>query len=174
MSSSSDQCPNIILCMRGSRGGDRPPSENRKFIGFPIDTGLDPLKITKLPSQHSMWGHYWPASKTPFQWRYAGRPIIACFWWFLGLRSPKKTKTKKKQTLSELDPRGVTLIFSYIRRLGPFFGVQNFEFQYYYFFFLGGGGGFRKMSIFLGKILWIFFLGGGRGLGEVITKLDYI
>ena len=25
---------------------------------------------------------------------------------------------------------GGTLIFSYIRRLGPFFGVQNFEFQY--------------------------------------------
>ena len=29
-------------------------------------------------------------------------------------------------------PRGgVTLIFSYIRRLGSFFGVQNFEFQYF-------------------------------------------
>ena len=25
---------------------------------------------------------------------------------------------------------GGTLIFSYIRRLGPFLGVQNFEFQY--------------------------------------------
>ena len=32
-----------------------------------------------------------------------------------------------------------TLIFSCIRRLGPFLGVQNFEFQY--FFFFGGGGG---------------------------------
>ena len=31
-----------------------------------------------------------------------------------------------------LQPQGVggTLIFSYIRRLGSFFGVQNFEFQY--------------------------------------------
>ena len=29
------------------------------------------------------------------------------------------------------------LIFSYIRRLRPFLGVQNYEFQY----FLGGGGG---------------------------------
>ena len=45
---------------------------------------------------------------------------------------------------------GDTLIFSYIRRLGPFLGVQNFEFQYFlyiyiyiyfFFFFLGGGGG---------------------------------
>ena len=33
----------------------------------------------------------------------------------------------------EYNPRGGggTLIFSYIRRLGPFFGVQNFEFQYF-------------------------------------------
>ena len=40
------------------------------------------------------------------------------------------------------------MIFSYIRRLGPFFlggggGVQNFEFQYIF-------GGFRKMIIFGG------------------------
>ena len=39
----------------------------------------------------------------------------------------------------------------FIRRLGSFFGVQNFEFRYF-------GGGFRKMNIFGGmKILWIFF-----------------
>ena len=36
------------------------------------------------------------------------------------------------------NPRGSSLIFSNIRRLGSFFWVQNFEFQY--FFFLGGGG----------------------------------
>ena len=29
---------------------------------------------------------------------------------------------------------GGTLIFSYIRRLGPFFGVQNFEFRYFFGF----------------------------------------
>ena len=47
---------------------------------------------------------------------------------------------------------GGTLIFSYIRRLGSFFGVQNFEFQDFL--------GFRKINIFLGmKILWIFFWG---------------
>ena len=27
---------------------------------------------------------------------------------------------------------GGTLIFSYIRRLGPFFGVQNFEFRFFW------------------------------------------
>ena len=53
-------------------------------------------------------------------------------------------------------PGGVgegTLIFSHIRRLGPFFWVQNSEFQYFF-------GVFRKMNIFFGmKILWIFFWG---------------
>ena len=31
-------------------------------------------------------------------------------------------------------PQGGTLIFSYIRRLGSFLGVQNFEFQYFLLF----------------------------------------
>ena len=35
-------------------------------------------------------------------------------------------------------PQGVwgggTLIFSYIRRLGPFFFIQNFEFRYFFGF----------------------------------------
>ena len=53
------------------------------------------------------------------------------------------------------DPRGGggggTLIFSYIGRLGQFFWVPNFEFQYFFLVF-------RKMNIFWGmKILWIFF-----------------
>ena len=55
---------------------------------------------------------------------------------------------------------GGTQKFSYIRRLGPFFGVQNFEFQYFW-------GFSKKIYIFGGmKILWIFF--------GVITKLDFI
>ena len=33
-----------------------------------------------------------------------------------------------------LVPKGCTLIFSYIHRLGSFFGVQNFEFQYFHWF----------------------------------------
>ena len=57
---------------------------------------------------------------------------------------------------------GGTLIFSHIRRLGLFLGVQNSEFQYFwgfsdYFFFWGGGGM---------KILWIF-LGGHHKIGPV-------
>ena len=63
--------------------------------------------------------------------------------------------------LGSLSPRGDTLIFSYIRRPGSFFRVQNFEFQYFWVFL-------AKLIFFCGmKILWGFFL-------EVITKLDYI
>ena len=50
-------------------------------------------------------------------------------------------------------PQGGTLIFSYIRRLGPFLGVQNFKFNIF--------AGFQKKMIIFGgmSILWIF-LGG--------------
>ena len=49
----------------GGGGGNRwsdPHWKNTKNIGFLSNTGPDPLKITKLPSQHSMFGHYRPAS----------------------------------------------------------------------------------------------------------------
>ena len=55
---------------------------------------------------------------------------------------------------------GVTLIFSYIRRLGSFLGVQNFEFLFFW-------GVFRKMNIFGVTRFRCLFLG-------IITKLDYI
>ena len=61
-------------------------------------------------------------------------------------------QTKKKHFLAEYGPRGGTQICSYIRRLGPLFGVQNFEFQYLFnlFFFWGGGGAGQKKLTFLG------------------------
>ena len=59
-------------------------------------------------------------------------------------------------------PWGVTLIFSYIRRLGSFLGVQNIEFHYSldeYFLgyedfvdILGEGGGHHKIGLYLGVI----------------------
>ena len=60
--------------------------------------------------------------------------------------------------LKGLIPRGLgTLILSYICKLGPFFGDQNFEFHFFWVF--------RKINIFGGiKILWIFI--------GVITNLD--
>ena len=74
----------VCPCMYGSRGeggggqGVRTPlQENYKNIGFLSNTGPDPLKITKLPIQHSMLGHNRPASETPFKWCFAGGPLMA-------------------------------------------------------------------------------------------------
>ena len=67
--------------MGGSRGGtggpDPPPPGKSQKIGLLNHTGPDPLEITKLPSQHSMLGHYRPASETHFKWRFAGGPMMA-------------------------------------------------------------------------------------------------
>ena len=52
------------------------------------------------------------------------------------------------------------MIFSYIRRLWSFFGVQNFEFHYF--------GGFSEKEYFLGYEDFVDIFWG------VITKLDCI
>ena len=65
---------------------------------------------------------------------------------------------------------GYSGIFIYIRRLGPFLGVQNLEFQYFFFFFFffWGGGGFRNIIIFGGmKILWMHHCKTGLVLGVI-------
>ena len=46
--------------------GAGPPGKLQKNIGLLNNTGPDPLKITKLPIQHSMLGLHRPASETPF------------------------------------------------------------------------------------------------------------
>ena len=67
-----------VRIQRGAGVPDPPPSppppENHKNIGFLSNTGPDPLKITKLPSQHSVLGHHQHTSETPFKfkWRFAG------------------------------------------------------------------------------------------------------
>ena len=43
----------------GAGGG---PEKLQKSIGFLSKTGPDPIKATKLPSQHSMLGRHGPAS----------------------------------------------------------------------------------------------------------------
>ena len=52
----------------GGTGESRPPLplKNHKNLEFLSNTGPDPLKITKLPSQHSMFGHHQHTSETPF------------------------------------------------------------------------------------------------------------
>ena len=61
----------------GTGGPDPPPFENHKNIGFFSNTGPDPLKIVKLPSQLSIFGHNRHASETPFKWLFAGGPKMA-------------------------------------------------------------------------------------------------
>ena len=63
---------------RGDRGSGS-PLKNLKNIGFPSNIDPDPLKITKLPSQHSMVGHYRHASERPCQWRFTGGSMMAHF-----------------------------------------------------------------------------------------------
>ena len=60
------------------------PFKNHKNIGFLNKTGLDPQKITKLPSQHSIFGHNRHASETPglkmaFRWRADDGPLMVVF-----------------------------------------------------------------------------------------------
>ena len=65
---------------RNPRGeGVRTPMKIHKNIGFPSNIDPDPLKITKLPSQHSIVCHYRHACETPLKWRFAGGPIMAHF-----------------------------------------------------------------------------------------------
>ena len=63
---------------RGTGVPDPLPLKNHKNIGFQSNTGPDPLKITKLPSQHSILGLHRPVpvSETPFKWRFAGGPMM--------------------------------------------------------------------------------------------------
>ena len=51
--------------MRGSGGGGKGsgPLEKSQNLGFLGNTGLDRLRNTKLPSQHSMLGHHRTASE---------------------------------------------------------------------------------------------------------------
>ena len=64
--------------MRGSRGGRGldPPGKSHNIESL-SNTGPDPLKITKLSSQHSMLGYHWHASEMLFKWQFAGGPMTA-------------------------------------------------------------------------------------------------
>ena len=70
--------PMVCADPEGGTGGPD-PLENYKNKGFLGNTGPDFLKITKLPSQHTMLGHHRPASETPFKWRFAGGPVMASY-----------------------------------------------------------------------------------------------
>ena len=52
---------------RGDRGSGAPPLKNHKNIEFLSNTGQDPLKFSKLPSQHSTLGYHRHASEATFK-----------------------------------------------------------------------------------------------------------
>ena len=85
--------------------GDRDPTlKNRKNIGFLCNTRLNPLKITKLPSQHLMLDHHRHASKTPFNGvLLAGRgwPTNSGIWIFPPLIDKKQNITCLSWTPSD-------------------------------------------------------------------------
>ena len=56
----------------GGGAGGPDPLKNHKYIGFPSNIDPTPLKITKLPSQHSMVGHYRHC-------RFADGPMVVHF-----------------------------------------------------------------------------------------------
>ena len=92
-----NKCKRKIIYMCRSRGGvrgSRPPLKNHKNIGFLSNTGLDPLKITKLPSQHSILGHHQHTRETPFKWHFTGGPMMARLLWYLDPPSPHQPKKK--------------------------------------------------------------------------------
>ena len=60
---------------------------------------------------------------------------------------------------------GGTLIFSYIRRLEPFFWFQNFEFQYFL--------GFSEKIIFFGHEYFVDIFGGSSQNWTILSCLFY-
>ena len=87
--------PSILHVRIQRKGtGGRTLPENYKNAGFPSNARPDPLKITKLPSQHSMLGHHRPACETLFKWCFAGGPMMVRLWWYIvfGLTFPSSTK----------------------------------------------------------------------------------
>ena len=62
---------------------------------------------------------------------------------------------------------GGTLIFSYIRRLGSFYGVQNFEFLYF--------GGFQRNEYFLGGMkISLFKFWGHHRIGLYLGVISLV
>ena len=59
----------------GDRGSRHTLEKSQKYCFF-SNTGPDPLKITKPPSQLSMLGHHRHASE--IKWRFTGVQMMAC------------------------------------------------------------------------------------------------
>ena len=87
--------------MGGSRGGTGPPWKITKIHGFLAILMQDPLKITKLPSHHSIVGHYRRAAGRPMMAHLSGISIISPS--HQQQKKKKKKKTHKKTTSTPSD-----------------------------------------------------------------------
>ena len=96
--------------MSGSRGGTGKSQKYRFFLAILV---WIPWKITKLPSQHSLSGYHWPASKTPFKWRFAGGRMMACFFAVYG-SSILPSSTEKKKCCQSWTPLTKLWIPAYV------------------------------------------------------------
>ena len=91
----------LIPCadLEGGGQGSGTLLENYKNIGFLSNTGPFPLKITKLPIQHSMLGHHRPRQRNAIQmafcWRAVKGPLIVVFGSILSSSNYKKERKKK-------------------------------------------------------------------------------
>ena len=80
--------PVFAMCLNNNKHGSKergkgspdppPPLKNQKRIGFLSNTGPDPLKNHKVSKLTFNVGQSSATSETPFQWRVAGGPIMAC------------------------------------------------------------------------------------------------
>ena len=61
----------------GGAGGPDPPLNNHKIQGFLSNTGQDPMKNHKAAKPTFNLGLQRHASETPFEWRFAGGPMMA-------------------------------------------------------------------------------------------------
>ena len=68
------------MCVCGGGGVDRGPEppEKSQNIGFPSNTGLDPLKNHKATKPTFNVGPS-SAAESPLKWRFAGGPMMARF-----------------------------------------------------------------------------------------------
>ena len=105
--------------MRGSRGWGQwvwtsPHQTKSQNVGFPSHTGPDTLKITKLPSQHSMLANHRHASETPFQWRFTGRAMMTAYsdiWIIPLLHHQLKERCQMGPPLTKISGSGHVLQF---------------------------------------------------------------
>ena len=77
---------------------------------------------------------------------------------------PRRERGSNLGPLAPEASTGGILVFSYIRRLGSFFGVQNFEFQYFL--------GFQKNKYLLGYEDFVDIFWGSSQIGLYLRAIS--